>query len=77
LASKSQINRELIADRIQMTRKALYGAAQRHPQSPFAVRYLSAGGAEAARSPGREGRISFSAIMNRRIYGGARQEPSP
>ncbi len=71
LAGKAQVNRELIADRIQMTRKALHGAALRHPNSPFAAKYLTPGAAGSAPTPRKEERISFSAIMTRRVSGDA------
>jgi hypothetical protein len=71
LAGKTQINRELITDRIQMTRKALVGAALRRPNSPFAAKYLTAGASGPEAFQGKGGRISFSAIMSRRVYGDA------
>jgi hypothetical protein len=71
LDSKAQINRELIADRIQMTRKALHGVALRHPNSPFAAKYLTAGGAGLSGAFRKGPPLSFSAIMTRRVSGEA------
>jgi predicted ATP-binding protein involved in virulence len=70
LAEKAQINRELIAARIEMTRKALHDVAVRRPDSPFAIRYLAQrAAADAKPRSGREGKLSFRDLLDRKVSG--------
>ena len=69
LATKTEVNRELIACRIEMTRKALHGVALRHPNSPFAAKWLLPESISSAAASGQPGRLSFRDIMSRRVLG--------
>ncbi len=65
LAAKAEVNRELIATRIEMTRKALHAVALRHPHSPFAAKWLLPESGTPS-TIGRASRLSFRDIMSRR-----------
>jgi hypothetical protein len=67
LVTKTEVNRELIACRIEMTRKALHGVALRHPNSPFAAKWLLPESTGPAAVPGHAGKLSFRDIMSRRV----------
>ena len=66
-ATQTEVNRELIACRIEMTRKALHGVALRHPNSPFATKWLLSESTGPAAASGQPGRLSFRDIMSRRV----------
>ena len=65
LATRAEINRELIAARIDITRKALHDVALRHPNSPFASKWLLPESAAPA-AVGKHSKLSFRDIMSRR-----------
>jgi hypothetical protein len=65
LATRTEINRELITARIEMTRKALHGVALRHPNSPFASKWLLPESTAPARV-GQHSKLSFREILARR-----------
>ena len=67
LVTRTEVNRELIACRIEMTRKALHGVALRHPNSPFAAKWLLPESTGPATGPGHAGKLSFRDIMSRRV----------
>jgi shikimate kinase len=70
LATKTEVNRELIACRIEMTRKALHGVAVRHPNSPFAARWLLPESTSPT-TAGQAAHLSFRDIMSRRVSANA------
>ncbi len=65
LVVKAEVNRELIATRIEITRKALHAVALRHPHSPFAAKWLLPE-SDIPSTVGRASRLSFRDIMSRR-----------
>jgi hypothetical protein len=65
LTTRSEINRELISARIELTRKALHGVALRHPGSPFAAKWLLPESTNPAKV-GQHGNLSFRDILSRR-----------
>ncbi len=72
LASKSQVNRELLGAKIEIAKKALLDVAVRRPDSPFAAKYLLQKRIEEGGAKSRAGentdhdKFPFSDIMARR-----------